>query len=76
MQQALSAYLIDAGEITPTTNNSWSFVPIEGSPQVIYKVGPKGEAQVAAIPGARKLDEDENGFSTFILEFNTLAELN
>jgi len=76
VQQALSAYLIEAGEITPTTNNSWSFEPMEGAPQVIYKVGPKGEDQVAAIPGARKLEEDEEGFSTFILDFNALSELN
>lgn len=76
VQQALSAYLIEAREITPTTNNSWSFAPIEGDPQVIYKVGPEGEDQVASIPGARKLDEDEEGFSTFILDFNALSEWN
>ncbi|MGD8326407.1 MAG: bifunctional 2',3'-cyclic-nucleotide 2'-phosphodiesterase/3'-nucleotidase [Sphingomonadales bacterium] len=76
VQQALSNYLRNAGTITPKSNNSWSFAPLEGAPQVIYKVGPKGEEQVAALEGARKLEEDEDGFSTFILDFNALAQGN
>lgn len=76
VQQALSNYLRSAGKVSPKSNNSWSFAPLEGAPQVIYKVGPKGEDQVAALKGARKLEEDEDGFSTFILDFNALAKGN
>lgn len=75
VQDILSSYIRKKGVINPVSNHSWSFVPLQGTAQVTYQVGPKGEARIAAFPSARKLDQDENGFTTFILDLNALAEL-
>lgn len=74
VQEAIVAYIRAKGIIEPTTDNSFSFVPVKTKGPLLYDSSPIAQQLLAEQPGLTYQGPGENGFALFTVDLATLSK--
>lgn len=68
-QAIVGQYILAQGEFNPSADENWSFAPVSGNPNVVFKSSPKAKEYILPEYGFEYVGEAKDGFAKYSITF-------